>query len=64
MPNTSFSPPVPPAFYQITAGRIVRELWWTNQEFSSIDIIPLWFFMFIYHLGMNNRPVGGHRSVT
>jgi hypothetical protein len=27
------------------------QLWWTNQEFSSVDIIPLWFSMLIYHLG-------------
>jgi hypothetical protein len=35
----------------MTAGRIARELWWKNQEFSSFDIIPPWFAMFIYHLG-------------
>jgi hypothetical protein len=28
-----------------------RELWWKSQEFSSVDIIPPWFFTFIYHLG-------------
>jgi hypothetical protein len=33
------------------AGRIARELWWTNQEFSPVDIIPPLFSMFIYHLG-------------
>jgi hypothetical protein len=26
-----------------SAGRTDRELWWTNQEFSSDDIMPLWF---------------------
>jgi hypothetical protein len=37
-----------------SAGRIARELWWMNQEFSPLDIIPPWFSMLIY-LGMNNR---------
>jgi hypothetical protein len=35
---------------QMTAGMIVRELWWTDQEFSSADIIPPWFSIFICHL--------------
>jgi hypothetical protein len=36
----------------MTVGRIVKELWWTSQEFSSVDIIiPPWFSMLIYHLG-------------
>jgi hypothetical protein len=34
-----------------SAGRIARGLWWTNQEFSPVNIIPSWFFMFMYHLG-------------
>jgi hypothetical protein len=25
-----------------SAGRIYRELWWTNKEFSSVDITPPW----------------------
>jgi hypothetical protein len=33
------------------SGMIARELWWTNQEFSPIDIIPPQFSMVIYHLG-------------
>jgi hypothetical protein len=33
------------------AGRIARELWWTNRELSLVDIIPLWFSMLIYPLG-------------
>jgi hypothetical protein len=32
-----------------SAGRIARELWWTNQ-FSPVNIIPPWFCMLIYHL--------------
>jgi hypothetical protein len=36
----------------MTAGRIARELWWKNQEFSSVNtIIPPWFSMLIYHMG-------------
>jgi hypothetical protein len=35
----------------MTAGRIARELWWKNQESSSVDNIPSWFSMPIYHLG-------------
>jgi hypothetical protein len=43
----------------MTAGRIARELWWTSQEFSPASIIiSPWLSMLIYHLGMNNRPVG------
>jgi hypothetical protein len=29
-------------FFLMTAGRITGELWWTNQEFYSVDIIPPW----------------------
>jgi hypothetical protein len=46
----------------MAAGRIARELWLTNQEFSPVNIIPPWFSMFIYHLGMNIRPIGGCSS--
>jgi hypothetical protein len=28
-----------------SAGRIDRELWWTNQELPFVDIIPPWFSM-------------------
>jgi hypothetical protein len=35
-----------------SAGRFARELWWTNQELFSVDvIIPLWFSILIHHLG-------------
>jgi hypothetical protein len=34
----------------MTAGMVSRELWWTNQEFSPVDIIPPWISMLIYHL--------------
>jgi hypothetical protein len=34
----------------MTADGIVRELWWTIQEFSSVDIIPPWFSILIFLL--------------
>jgi hypothetical protein len=37
--------------HQMIADRIVREIWWTNQGFSLVDIIPPWFSMLIYYLG-------------
>jgi hypothetical protein len=37
-------------------------IWWTNQEYSPLDIIPPWFSILIYHLGMSNRPVRGLHS--
>jgi hypothetical protein len=33
-------------------------------RFSPVNIIPPWFSILIYHLGMNNRPVDGHSSET
>jgi hypothetical protein len=51
-PNSSFPSPLPPALLlDDSACRIFKELWWINQEFSSVDIIPPWFSMLIYHLG-------------
>jgi hypothetical protein len=42
---------------------IARELWWTNQKFSPVDIIPPWFFMLIYIIWeMKKRPVEGCSS--
>jgi hypothetical protein len=35
----------------MTAGRLARELWWMNQEYSSVNIIPPWFSMLMYQLG-------------
>jgi hypothetical protein len=32
--------------------------------FSPFNIIPPWFSMLIYDLGMNNRPVDGSSSET
>jgi hypothetical protein len=46
----------------MTAGSIDKELWSTNQEFSAVNIIPPWFSILIYHLGITNRPVGGCSS--
>jgi hypothetical protein len=34
-----------------STGWIAREFWWTNQEFSPVDIIMPCFSMLIYHLG-------------
>jgi hypothetical protein len=34
-----------------SAGRISRKSSSTSQDFSSVDIIPPWFSMLIYHLG-------------
>jgi quinol-cytochrome oxidoreductase complex cytochrome b subunit len=39
------------------AGIISTELWWTNQEFSPVDIIPQWFFMLTYQL-VDERTIG------
>jgi hypothetical protein len=33
-------------------------------RFSSVNIIPTGLHTHIFHLGMNNRPVGGHSSET
>jgi hypothetical protein len=46
----SFLSPILPACYLVTAGKIEREIWWINQEFSSVDIIPPWFSMLKCHL--------------
>jgi hypothetical protein len=51
MPNSSFPSPVPPVLLLDDIGGISRELWWTIQEFSPVDIIPSWFSMLIYYLG-------------
>jgi hypothetical protein len=48
----------------MAAGRISRKLWWTNQEFPFVDIIPPWFHAYIITRGMKNRPVGGPSSET
>jgi hypothetical protein len=50
--NLSFPSPVLPALLlDDSFGRIARELWWTNQKFSPVSIIPPWFSMLIYHMG-------------
>jgi hypothetical protein len=33
------------------ARRIVKELWWKNQELFDVYIVPPRFSMLIYHLG-------------
>jgi hypothetical protein len=34
------------------------------RQLSPVYIISPWFSMLAYHLGINNRPVGGHSSET
>jgi hypothetical protein len=34
-----------------SANRISRGVWWTNKEFSSVDIIPPWFYIPLRHVG-------------
>jgi hypothetical protein len=46
--NSLFPSPVPPALLLDDCGRISTLLWWMNQEFSPVDIIPTWFSMFMY----------------
>jgi hypothetical protein len=61
-----FLPVLPALLLEDSAGRIARELWWPNREFSTVVIIPPLFSMFIYAIswGMNNRPVVGRSSET
>jgi hypothetical protein len=48
----NFLRPCPPALpVDDSAGRITIKLWWTNQEFSPADNIPLCFSMLICNLG-------------
>jgi hypothetical protein len=47
----------------MTAGSIARELWWTNQELSCVDVFP-WVSMLIYHLELKSRAVAGLISET
>jgi hypothetical protein len=50
--NLSCHSPVHPALLlDDSIGRISRELWWTNQEFSPVNFIPPLFSIVIYHLG-------------
>jgi hypothetical protein len=49
--NSSFPSPAPPALLRDdSAGRISRELWWTNHDLFLVDISP-WLSMLMYHLG-------------
>jgi hypothetical protein len=42
---------VPPALLLDGSPRkISKDLWWTNQEFSPVDITPPWYPMLMYHL--------------
>jgi hypothetical protein len=49
--NTVFSSAVPPALLlDNSAGKFAKELWWTNQEISPVDIIPPWLSVLICHV--------------
>jgi hypothetical protein len=43
--------------YYMTADKIARELWWTNKEFSPVDIIPQWLCILMYLLGVYSGPL-------
>jgi hypothetical protein len=65
MKQNSFpSQVVPASLLDDFAGRIARELWTTNQEFSPVDIIPPWFSSLIYRLGDEQWAVDGRISET
>jgi hypothetical protein len=50
--NPLFSSPVSSWFATrwLSTGRIARESWWTNQDFSPVDIISPRFSLLTYHL--------------
>jgi hypothetical protein len=50
--------------FLLLAGGIDRELWRTSQEFPQSASSPTWLSTLMYHLGDNNRPVGGRGSET
>jgi hypothetical protein len=46
-------------------GKIARNLWWMNHEFSSVNvIIPPWLSIIIRHVVDNNMSIGGSSSET
>jgi hypothetical protein len=48
-------------------GHSMWNLWWTKwhwHRFISEFIIPPWLSIAMYHMGMNNSPVGGRSSET
>jgi hypothetical protein len=57
-----FLRPLPCLLPDDSADMIARELWWTNQKFYTVDIIPLYLSMLIYYLGANNSPIGGRSA--
>jgi hypothetical protein len=40
---------------------VIRQVSFRGLRISPVSIIPLWLFIFIYNVGMNNRAVGGRR---
>jgi hypothetical protein len=57
--NSSVPSPFPSPLLLCDCHGIARVLWWTNQEFSSADVIPTWVSLLTCHLG-----VGGRNSET
>jgi hypothetical protein len=50
--NLSFHSPVPPALLlDESTGRIATGIWWANEKYFPVDIIPPCFSMLIYYLG-------------
>jgi hypothetical protein len=47
-----------------SAGRIIRELWWTSQEFSPVGIIIITKVLRAHISPGPNRPVYGCGSET
>jgi hypothetical protein len=45
---------------KVASGQVVLQVVW----FPHVNIIPLWHSIFICHLGLNNRPIGGCSSET
>jgi hypothetical protein len=56
------------AFCSVHVGFVVDKVAQTGFSPSSlvfpVNIIPPWLSMVIYHLGANNRPIGGRSSET
>jgi hypothetical protein len=50
--------------HRICDGNIGTVGFSRSSSVSPVNVIPPWLSMVIYHLGMNNRPVGGWGSKT
>jgi hypothetical protein len=63
-PNSLFSPPFPLALLLDECMWYCQRVLVDESGVFPVDIMPLWISMLIYHLGMNNRLVGGRSSET